>query len=362
MLPANPQWNHDVGSVQIAGDTATAIDCEEYDGQLVQRSDGTVLNDAVVATFLWNFPPRPHRRKLEGDFNESRRAMGWSNNMRHLTKISLIVLLMSFAAEAAGATVTPGQDADQDTGTISASVTVTASDLGYSVTGYLPPSGSGSISMLCYYFGQDPDVSLPGPDISAGPIWPPVVGDVYYLYCFTGGDWLSGDVVENQIVVYDPANPLGSIAVEQRSLDLARSQVVLPPPVIDTAPPAAAGLLVGLPSWYWLEGWTATSTSATLGGVTSTVTATPVTSTWDPGDDTTPTTCTGGGTAWYHGADSTNPPCGHLYTHTGTYTLTVTVTWDVTWTSTSGPGGPLPPLTTTTNIPVRVDEVQAVIG
>ena len=54
VLPANPQWNHDVGSVQIAGDTATAIDSAIDDGQLVQRSDGTVLNDAV-ATFLWSF-------------------------------------------------------------------------------------------------------------------------------------------------------------------------------------------------------------------------------------------------------------------------------------------------------------------
>ena len=46
----------------------------------------------------------------------------------------------------------------------------------------------------------------------------------------------------------------------------------------------------------------------------------------------------------------------------GVYPVTVTVTFAATWTATTGAGGPLGALTRTTTVPVRVVEVQAVIG
>jgi len=166
-------------------------------------------------------------------------------------------------------------------------------------------------------------------------------------------------VVDN-LVTYDPANPLGPIAAEQRALDLARSQVQLPTPALRTAPPSGAQM-VGLPAWYWIDGWAPVSTSATVGAATATVTATPTSASWSPGDGAAPVTCPGPGEAWHEGVDHRFPPCGHLYTDAGDVTLSVTVTWTVSWTSTTGAGGPLPPLTTTASVPLDIGEAQAVL-
>jgi hypothetical protein len=211
--------------------------------------------------------------------------------------------------------------------------------------------------MRCYYYGVSPatDGDTPGPDMAAGPVWPPVEGEPYFLYCFDGTDLVYGE-----LLAYDPGNPFGTLASAEQARDLALEQLELPEPAIALAPPAG-DLLVGLPSWYWIDTpWTAQVTSATLGGVTATVTAEPVSLTFDPGDGASPFACDGPGVPWSPGRDG-EPPCGHLYLHHGDYTVAAEMTWTVTWTATTGLGGPLPDLVTASAIPTTVREVEAVI-
>jgi hypothetical protein len=98
--------------------------------------------------------------------------------------------------------------------------------------------------------------------------------------------------------------------------------------------------------------------------VTATVVATPVHVEWDTGDGST-TTCHGPGSP-YDGGPAGD--CSHVYRWPslgqpgGTYPLTATVTYDVDWTATTGQAGALGTVTRASTVPVRVVEVQAVIG
>jgi len=111
------------------------------------------------------------------------------------------------------------------------------------------------------------------------------------------------------------------------------------------------------------------SASATLAGVTATVTATPVSVRFWPGDGAV-VECADGGVVY----DPSRPPgaqsssCAHVYEHrstvadpAGTYTVTATVTYEVSWSAPNGQGGQLGPLERTGSIPVRVLEAQPVI-
>ena len=127
---------------------------------------------------------------------------------------------------------------------------------------------------------------------------------------------------------------------------------------------------MGVPTWLWIaDVWTSTSASASIGAVTSTVVATPTQITWTLGDGTTKT-CVGPGTPFDLGrpAAEQESECTHTFvwpSHDqvfGVYPVAATVTFDTTWSATTGAGGPLGALTRTTTVPVRVVEVQAVIG
>jgi hypothetical protein len=255
-------------------------------------------------------------------------------------------------------------DAADDTGTwtggevegsdIAAYVLVTSSG---ETVATLDASPSGTIIIRCYYYGLTPvpDSQTPGPDMTAGPVWPPEEGGVYFLYCYDGTD-----LVHGELLLYDPGNPFGTLARAEDARDLALSRLTLPPPAIALAPPAG-DVLVGLPAWYWVDmPWEPQEVSATLGGITATVTAEPTDLTFVPGDGSTAVRCDGPGVAWT--PDRTgDPPCGHTYVRQGEHAVTATITWIVTWSATTGAGGPLPDLTTTATLPVVVEEVEAVI-
>lgn len=241
-----------------------------------------------------------------------------------------------------------------DGSTIAAYVLLSSTD---ETVASMPGSPGGTITLHCYYYGLSStgDGDTPGPDMAAGPVWPPVEGDPYYLYCFDGTDLVYGE-----LLAYDPGNPFGALASAEQARDLALSQLDLPLPALALAPPAG-DLLVGLPAWYWVDTpWTPQAASATLGGVTATVTAEPVELTFDPGDGAGLVICEGPGVPWTPDREG-DPPCGHTYGHHGTYTLTATITWEVAWTATTGAGGPLPDLTTVATVGVEAREVEAVI-
>jgi hypothetical protein len=111
--------------------------------------------------------------------------------------------------------------------------------------------------------------------------------------------------------------------------------------------------VVGWPTWLWLDpqSWRPESTTASAGGQTATVTATPTLAVWQTGD-TLAELCTGPGTGWPAGTDPAkpSPDCGHLYAQAPTdAAITVTVLWTVV-ASSNGTDIRLPALSTTTTI------------
>lgn len=147
----------------------------------------------------------------------------------------------------------------------------------------------------------------------------------------------------------------------------AQEELRLPTPRIAMSPPGEQ--VVHVASWLWLDGdpWRPHSSSASAGGVTATVTATPSRTLWDMGNGDT-VVCDGPGTPYdpsrADAAQSTS--CSYTYRNSSAgrpghaYPVTVTVEWQLGWTVTGAPGGgALPGLTTSSSTAVPVGEVQA---
>jgi hypothetical protein len=195
------------------------------------------------------------------------------------------------------------------------------------------------------------------PDASAATPVAPTEGQYVALVCFDD----AGQITHTDALFFTPADPLAGIGAAYRAMEIAREQIVLLDPQIATSPPATTFQLVGLPTYLTVgPAWATATQTATVGPVSSTVTATPTQVTWDPGDGSGTITCPTGGS-------TTTAACTHTYVHSssgqpaGTCTLTATITWDVSWTSTTGEGGELGPVTRTASIPLTVQQAQAVI-
>jgi hypothetical protein len=223
-----------------------------------------------------------------------------------------------------------------------------------------------AVHWTCHYYG------VAGGDGVARPERTPDVVDVlekgsfYWLVCT---DDATGAETETDLFQYDPANPFGPLGATDRASAQARAQLVAPNPSVATAPPVDKPQIVGLASWFWItDPWTPLHATATIAGLSATVTATPDHVTWDPGDGSGLITCYGPGTP-YHDQDGPSPDCGHTYLDrstvadpNGTFALKVTVTYTVAWTSTDGDGGTLDPINATTTVPLVVHEIQAMIN
>lgn len=176
-----------------------------------------------------------------------------------------------------------------------------------------------------------------------------------WLYRVCDGQIASGLIP--QVAAVDPA----LLAAQ------ARQSIPIPDPVIGFSPSEGGQTFAQLNTWLWVdEGWwQARTATASAGGVTATVTASPSQSSWTTGDGAT-TTCTGPGVVWRPGMaeDATN--CSHTYRRSsagepnGSFIVTVEVGFDVTWTSNVGPGGTLAGVTRTASRPLRVGEIQAI--
>lgn len=134
--------------------------------------------------------------------------------------------------------------------------------------------------------------------------------------------------------VQAPPTP-GEVAREALAkLDLRAIEIGMAP-----HPPASA--VVGVPVWLWVdqpsdETFGPASASATVRGVTVTVTARVTDVVWDLGDGTT-LSCDAG-TAYQSRFGATeSPDCGHVFLREsgsrpgGAYTVTATSTWTVEW-------------------------------
>lgn len=154
------------------------------------------------------------------------------------------------------------------------------------------------------------------------------------------------------------------------------SRLQLPTPTVGRSP--AGWALVGLPTWLWVEpgSWRVLRQRTTAGPVWAEVVATPVATTWDPGDGSAPFTCGGPGTVYDRSRPESvqSTDCSYTYRRSSAgqpqtgpddndrfFTVTVTTSWQVTWTGTAGSGGTLPVLTRTSSFPLAVAQRQTVV-
>lgn len=167
----------------------------------------------------------------------------------------------------------------------------------------------------------------------------------------------------------------GGYAVPERSRSVspaalaqeARESIPIPSPPILTSPQADRGLYTRVRTWLWIpkSWWIGYSATAEAGGVSTTVSATPVRAVWSMGDGGQ-TVCEGPGVEWREGMSDEQTYCSYVYKNAssgqqgGTYTMIVTVEFEVAWTSNISPGGGLARVTRSASRTVEVGEIQAI--
>jgi len=182
---------------------------------------------------------------------------------------------------------------------------------------------------------------------------------------------LSGGIV---VLVATPGAPAAPTPARTPTalVQQAERSLVLPAPVIALDP--ADFSVVNLATWLWVTSWQPLTATASAGAVSATVVAAPQFVTWTMGDGGR-VVCPGPGTPYRPelAPSQQTTTCSYTYRSSsygqgpttgpdaGTYTVTATVTWSVTWSATGAPGGgSLPPLETTADVPVRVEQIESV--
>ncbi|WP_322770523.1 hypothetical protein [Frankia sp. Cr1] len=132
----------------------------------------------------------------------------------------------------------------------------------------------------------------------------------------------------------------------------------------------AGSAVVNVPVWFAAPGqWAPVTATATIPGATVTVTAVPQTLEFQPGDGSPAVACTGPGPVFTTGmAEPDRPPaCSYTYRDASTvapggraWPAVLTIRWQIGWTASDGETGALAPLTTTTDVPVVVGQIQAI--
>jgi hypothetical protein len=153
--------------------------------------------------------------------------------------------------------------------------------------------------------------------------------------------------------------------------DRAEQYLPLPAPQISTSPAADHLLVVGLPTWLWVDpsSWKPLSSTVSVTGVTVTVTAVPERVVWQTGDGQT-VVCRGPSRAYDPAIpdEQQSTDCSHVYRQTSetapghAFQLTATTEWRVSWTVSGATGGGDLGVVRRTSapVPVRVGEVQTV--
>ena len=136
---------------------------------------------------------------------------------------------------------------------------------------------------------------------------------------------------------------------------------------------------MNLPTWLWVDDamWHPYSVTASVGLVSATAVATPISVTWTMGDASV-VSCDGPGVPF----DVTRPAsqqttsCVYVYRISSAggsapdgdpddaaFTVQATVSWAVEWSAEGSPGGgALPTLTTSASTRLRVEQVESIFG
>jgi hypothetical protein len=181
----------------------------------------------------------------------------------------------------------------------------------------------------------------------------------YNLICQT-------TVVQWFVVVPNAATPAAPAVTGADLATRAFSSFRVSAPVPHMAP-APNRVVVQLATWLWVDGWRRQTATATVPGLTATVTAVPTKVTWMMGDGGR-VTCTGPGTPYDPNRpyEDQSTDCSYAYHKSSAgqpgdaYTGSVAISYGTSWAATDGTGGALAPLTATATFTVRVGEIQAI--
>ena len=173
--------------------------------------------------------------------------------------------------------------------------------------------------------------------------------------------WLdNGEIFGGPVVV--PPNP-GLLA--RRAAEHAAADLVLPLPSAALSPVGIA--VVNLPVKLTVDPGPAAPRSASAGGVTATVTATPGRAIWRPGDGETivcdPGTAVPTSLDQPPGGEGGHEPtgCTHRYRDDGDLESTITQVWRLGWIATNGEQGDLGEVSRTSVVPVAIRELEVVL-
>ena len=150
----------------------------------------------------------------------------------------------------------------------------------------------------------------------------------------------------------------------------ARAAMVLPDPRIGTAPPLDTPRFVNMASWMWVDAadWEPVSATASVSAGSVTVVATPERVLWDTGDGHQ-VVCEGPGAEYSPAVyrEEGSPDCGHTYTTLppggagADVELSAVWEWAVSWSTSTGDGGVLEDLATSSMVAVPVSEIHSVV-
>lgn len=219
-----------------------------------------------------------------------------------------------------------------------------------------PGDSTGSGGVHCQYSSASSTAGAGNSEV-----FNPIPGEQYLLACWDA----SGRVVFSDFVVYDPAAAPSDPATLARQ---AYKQLPLVYPDARTSPGMWMDQVTGVPTWLWVPDseWQPRSATASVLGLSATVTATPQRAVWTMGDGAE-VVCDGPGVAYDtsrpDGEQSTD--CSHTYTRSSLaqpgerFPASVVIVWSVQWTATDGSGGSLPAAWRGTRFSLRVSEAQA---
>ena len=158
--------------------------------------------------------------------------------------------------------------------------------------------------------------------------------------------------------LYLPTDPRPLVTAD--AVASAQAQLALPEPEIGTAPPRDGVLLVGVETWFWARNDRPANATASIPGLSATITASPKALHLRFPDGTS-ITCPGGGSAWAPGRSgrSQHSDCTHIFQRAGDQAVRATLDWDLSWTATNGESGSLPAVHRVSDIHLPLRQAQA---
>jgi hypothetical protein len=263
------------------------------------------------------------------------------------TGVLVVAALVQPSPVAAEGTVAVGGDVIDDTPVAKA---------GISVTGHV--SQKKSEAVRCEHTPLPVGENVWEPD---GTVWTVTKDNSWQVKtCFAP----TGQEISYALIPVGPRRNVTRLAAQ------AMRQLPLTAPQVATSPPVGRDQLVNLPTWLWLtNGWQVRSATASLPGVSVTVTAQPQRVVWEMGNGDQ-VVCPGPGRRYEprRSAAVQSTDCSYTYRRSSArqpdqrYRVSATTVWRVTWSATGAAGGgDLGEVSRSTSFGLRVAEGQTLV-